>query len=177
MDKATEDPFFTEHLQVKAVQSAINCAKSVHAFALESDPIGLDGGLNTYFYVGGNPLNRIDPPGLIWVTVDEDYHGTKNWLMALANRLGTLDEGTIFSPKNCVGCTKDVIQEWISHPNDPQNQRDYCAADDPTPGDRRTIEQVFGEFPDAWDVKGQSWHWEPPVPSPTYQKEFKGEYW
>ncbi len=33
---------------------------------ISRDPIGENGGLNLYGYVGGNPVSRIDPLGLYW---------------------------------------------------------------------------------------------------------------
>ncbi len=136
---------------------------------LRSDPIGFAGGPNSYSYVGLSPLRRIDQLGLIWETVDIDYHGIKNWLLAIFDRLGEIDEGTIMSPKNCEGiCTRDVIQEWVVAPTDPQEQREVCLPDDPFPGQRRKIEQTIFEVRDEWT--GQDvLIWEPHVPFKTYE--------
>lgn len=56
---------------------------------VQSDPIGLSGGISTYGYVGGNPLNGIDPLGLAFTTVD-----------AYCTRNPTSCAGTVSRPPN-----------------------------------------------------------------------------
>jgi len=44
---------------------------------LQSDPVGLAGGLNRYGYVGGNPLGWFDPDGLTQCDIDTAYEIVK----------------------------------------------------------------------------------------------------
>ena len=47
---------------------------------IQSDPIGLGGGLNTYGYVGGNPVRRVDPSGLSMEDVDNALADAREWV-------------------------------------------------------------------------------------------------
>lgn len=132
----------------------------------EPDPSGLYGGSNRFSYASQNPVSKFDPNGLIWVTVDIDYHGGKNWLYFLLQRIASLEEGKFPSAYDCANCTRDVIQEWQPRPEDAE----FGPCPPPKPGDRRKIKQTFNEYPDNWSTSGKSWHWSPPVPSPTYQE-------
>jgi uncharacterized protein RhaS with RHS repeats len=43
---------------------------------MQADPIGLAGGWNRFGYVGGNPLNYIDPEGLVFLDLTT-FEGAK----------------------------------------------------------------------------------------------------
>jgi RHS repeat-associated protein len=97
-----------------------------HGRYLESDPIGVRGGVNTYGYVKGNPLSRTDPLGLRDVIV-------AIWTSQLALGsvghvfVGEMNGSTITSqfpnPRNYLGVNQTL--SWIDTVNAEKRQPDY----------------------------------------------------
>jgi RHS repeat-associated protein len=81
---------------------------------VQSDPIGLAGGTNTYQYAGGNPFKNIDPKGLTQVTL------TFGGGVVLGPLGGTAESGFAFDSKGNV-CLIATVCHPSALPHDPPN--------------------------------------------------------
>jgi len=95
----------------------------------ESDPIGLDGGLNTYAYVGGGPLTGEDPLGLAKFCCRPLDSFVGRWPFNKRHCYVVADDGTRYSlfPRTRGGVRVGVPQVNVQEdPADPRGSGGEC---------------------------------------------------
>jgi RHS repeat-associated protein len=91
---------------------------------VQSDPIGLAGGVNTYGYVGGNPIGMMDPSGLLAIAGNwcgPNWTGGKEEKFNPAASYGYYDPATGQTDRACQrhdACYQECRQQNCSSDNE-----------------------------------------------------------
>ena len=114
---------------------------------IQSDPIGLMGGINTYAYVRGNPVNAVDPTGLEAIAVGGSFSSSPGRIFSGSARFGGIGAAFAvayfagdFAGNALANNIQNRLEESLSHLA--YDTYAYCPSNgkDPCAGLRRELE-------------------------------------